>query len=429
MNHHVILRLLVMIITLCTSVFCWGQEDVDTTSNLRSNAIRVYIDCRRCDDDYMRQKIDYVNYVRDAREAQVFVLVTSQSTGSGGSEYTLTFIGQQDFNGMNDTLTYVTSPDDTNDKTREGRTRKIALGLMRYVAKTDISEELDILHNTGTEKEEVVDNWNFWVVELETRPRFELEETLREVSFRNSVNISKVTHDWKLEFDYDQSFRQTRYFDDDSTYTWIRNSHDFDNLIVKSISDHWSVGGTFQIATSTFNNLRINYSLYPSVEYNLFPYSESTTRQMRFLYSVGYDYNEYNDITIFDKMEDHFFQHKLQAALQVQQRWGSVNLSVEASNYLHDFSKNRIELEGFIRLRIVKGLSLQIYGSVARIRDQMSLVKGEASDADILLKLRQLETGYSMNGGIGITYTFGSIYNNIVNPRFGSGGGGYYRYR
>jgi hypothetical protein len=49
-------------------------------------------------------------------------------------------------------------------------------------------------------------------------------------------------------------------------------------------------------------------------------------------------------------------------------------------------------------------------------------VKGEASEADILLQLQELETSYHLEGELGLTYTFGSIYNNIVNPRFGNGG-------
>jgi hypothetical protein len=64
---------------------------------------------------------------------------------------------------------------------------------------------------------------------------------------------------------------------------------------------------------------------------------------------------------------------------------------------------------------------LRIVGGAARINDQLGLVKGELSEADILLQLQELETSYQLDGEIGITYTFGSIYNNIVNPRFGNG--------
>jgi hypothetical protein len=69
-------------------------------------------------------------------------------------------------------------------------------------------------------------------------------------------------------------------------------------------------------------------------------------------------------------------------------------------------------------------LSLQVSGSVAYINDQINLKKGGISEADRLLELRELSTQYRIQGGIGLTYTFGSIYNNVVNPRFGFGGGG-----
>jgi hypothetical protein len=90
------------------------------------------------------------------------------------------------------------------------------------------------------------------------------------------------------------------------------------------------------------------------------------------------------------------------------------------SNYFHDFSKNRIELIGSVRIRIFKGLSLDINGGVAHINDQLSLNKGDISEAERLLQLRELATKYRVEGGIELTYTFGSIYNNIVNPRFSS---------
>jgi len=204
-------------------------------------------------------------------------------------------------------------------------------------------------------------------------------------------------------------------------------SQGLDNLVVKSLGEHWSAGVQFDISSSTYRNTKLNYQVFPSVEYNIFPYSESTRRQLRILYGAGYNYTKYNDSTIYDKIEDKLFQQQLKIAFQVQQKWGSVNISLEGSNYFYDFEKNRLELEGSFRIRIVKGLSLEIYGGVARIRDQLSLVKGEEATAEeVYLRLRELATGYNIDGGLSITYTFGSIYNNIVNPRFGNGNEYYY---
>jgi len=136
---------------------------------------------------------------------------------------------------------------------------------------------------------------------------------------------------------------------------------------------------------------------------------------------MGSSINKYNDSTIFNKIEETLFIQQLQLAYQVQEKWGSINISLEGSNFLHDLTKNRLELSGYISVRILKGLSIRMFGGAARVNDQLSLVKGELTQADILLQLQELKTSYNVDGRIGITYTFGSIYNNIVNPRFGNG--------
>ena len=278
-------------------------------------------------------------------------------------------------------------------------------------------------------------NWNYWVFELETRPRIELEESLKELSWRNSISATKITSDWKLEFDYDHSYTRTKRIKEETgsdgniekvTDVYERKYQSLDNLIVKSLGSHWSAGLRFDISSSTYSNTKLNVKMLPTVEYNIFPYAKSTRRQLRILYGFGYEHGIYNDTTIYNEIENQLFQQELKVAYQVQQKWGSVNISLEGSNYFHDFSKNRLELEGIIRIRIIKGLSIQLYGSAARIRDQLSLVKGKASDVDVFLRLQELSTSYNIDGSLGITYTFGSIYNNIVNPRFGNGGG-YYR--
>jgi len=294
---------------------------------------------------------------------------------------------------------------------------------MKYVAHTPLSKEVVISHRGDRESTEVIDRWNYWVFKLETRPRLEIEETLKEFSVRNSIAATKITEDWKVEIEWEQDFERTKYIDEDTTYTWTKKSQSLDNLIVKSLGEHWSAGLQFDIASSTFSNKDLSIDAFPSIEYDIFPYSESTRRQLRILYGAGVSYNQYNDSTIYDKMEETLFQHKLEVAFQVQQKWGSANLSMEASNYFHDWSKNRIELDGFVNIRIFKGLSLRLNGGVARLRDQLSLTKGEKTPAQILLRLEELQTAYTVEGSIGIEYTFGSIYNNIVNPRFGNNSG------
>jgi hypothetical protein len=107
-------------------------------------------------------------------------------------------------------------------------------------------------------------------------------------------------------------------------------------------------------------------------------------------------------------------------AVGFKQPWGSQSTSIEFAQYLNDPSKYHLSLYNYTTIRLFKGLSLTLNLEAARINDQLNLRKGELSEAERLLRLREQATGYQFQAGIGLSYTFGSIYNNIVNPRFGN---------
>jgi hypothetical protein len=165
-------------------------------------------------------------------------------------------------------------------------------------------------------------------------------------------------------------------------------------------------------------------NIMPGIEYDLFPYSESTRRQLRILYSIGYSYANYTDTTIYNLTKEGHLQHSLSAAYEVVQKWGSINVNINYSNYLHDWSKNNLSAYGGINLRVAKGLSVSFGGSASLIHDQLGLVKGGATTEEVLLRRKELATQFQYFGSFGLTFTFGSIYNNVVNPRFGNSGGG-----
>jgi hypothetical protein len=403
----------------------YAQINVQNSDTLRKGAVKIFLDCQSCDMNYTREQINFANFVRDVKEAQVYILITQQNAGSGGSQFTFSYQGSGIFKGMNDTLVYTSNPDETSTIVREKKTNMLKLGLMRYVAKTPVFSEIAIVNNSELEREEVIDKWNNWVFALGTEPRFQSEESDKQFELRNSLNITKVTPDIKIELEMDQNYSQRRVIDDDGgDTTYITNEFQGDNLFVKSLGEHWSTGIKWNIGSSTRKNYDLSTDLLPSIEYDLFPYSEATRRQLRFLYSVGLQYNNYIDSTIYNQVEETLFKQELNIAFQIQEKWGSVNLALLGSAYFNDLSKNRLELMTSLNLRIFKGLILQISGGIAYLNDQINLKKGGISDADRLLQLRELSTQYRIEGGIGLTYTFGSIYNNVVNPRFGFGGGG-----
>jgi hypothetical protein len=402
----------------------FAQNATTQSDSLRKGALKFFIDCNSCDMNYTREEIPYVNYVRDTREAEVYLLVTSQSAGSGGQQYTLTFQGQGKYNGMNDTLVYTSNPDETSSIVREKKTNLIKMGLMRYVARTPVFSQIKISNDSELEQEEVTDKWNNWVFELRTSPRFNAEQSYRRLYFANSINISRVTPEFKLEIEADQSNNNQQFTYDDVTTEYIRRQRSMDILMVKSLGSHWSAGLKWDLGSSTSENYDFNTQFLPSVEYDIFPYSEATHRQFRILYSAGYQYSDYIDTTIYSKTKENLFLQELNVAYQVQEKWGSINVSLSGSTYFNDFSKNKLELFCFTRLRIIKGLSLSVDAGIAYINDQLNLSGSDLSEAERLLRLKEQATNFSVEGGLSLTYTFGSIYNNVVNPRFGNGGGG-----
>jgi hypothetical protein len=242
----------------------------------------------------------------------------------------------------------------------------------------------------------------------------------------NSINVSRITPEFKLEIETYQSNNTQQFIEEGITSEYVRRERSVDILFVKSLGSHWSAGLKWDLGGSTSENYDFDTQFLPSIEYDIFPYSEATHRQFRFLYSLGYQYSNYIDTTIFNITSENLFLQELSVAYQVQEKWGSINVSLTGSNYFHDFSKNKIELFGFMRLRIIKGLSLSVNGGIAYINDQLNLSGSDLTEAERLLRLKEQATNFSVQGGVSLTYTFGSIYNNVVNPRFGNGGGGYY---
>jgi hypothetical protein len=405
------LALLSIMLGLCT----YAQEAETASDTLRKDALNVFMEAR----DYIRKEIPYINYVRDIKDADVYIISTRQPTGSGGREWTYYLVGQHEFAGMRDTISFTTMPDETDDGRRQKEIATLKMGLMRYVATTPLSKYINISFTEPLSETVSTDKWNSWVFSASVDVVLMGEKSYKSSNIRTNLDANRITEDWKIHMGLHYNRRDDSYEIEEDIISSGYNSSFFSSLVVKSISDHWSLGGSFNLRASSYNNLDFKSQLMPAIEYDLFPYSESTRRQLRFLYQIGHSYVIYTDTTIYDKKEESLWLHSLDIAYQVVQKWGTIDVNIGYSNYLHDWSKNYLDFGGFISLRIAKGLSVHIYGNYSIIHDQLGLVKGGVSPEEVLLRRKELETQYSYGTSFGFSYTFGSIYNNVVNPRFG----------
>jgi hypothetical protein len=387
----------------------------------RDEAPRVFIDCRRCDHSHFRREIMFVNHVRDPALAQVHVLITDEETGSGGRRYALDFIGREAFDGVAASLSYVSHQSDTGAQERDGLTRALALGLVPYVARTPLAQQLDVSFRgsaAGAVPVQPTDPWRNWTFEVYGGGNFSAESTQGAWNARYGFYANRVTDEWKVRLRpyFNNNYREIRR-EDSADIRLSQRRHGFDSFVIRSLGNQMGSGIFLEYITTTVDNLRHSVVLTPALEYSVFPYAEASRRQVTFAYRIGYELVDYFEETIYDKTHESLLNHSLNASVQLQQLWGSVSSSLTGSKYLHDGNHYRLTFDGNVSLRLGTGLSLNLGGSYQRIHDQLALPRGDASLEDILLQRRRLATSYRGSGNIGLSYTFGSIFTNVVNPR------------
>jgi hypothetical protein len=387
--------------------------------------LSVFLDCQNvyCDEDYVRTEIKAVNWVRDRQVSDVHVLVTGQDTGAGGREFTLTFLGLRLYSGVTDTLKFILPPSFTDDERRVGLVRFLRIGLVRYVARTPAADKVTItLGNataTSAQTSTKTDKWKAWVFRTGADGGAFGEETYFDYRINARFNASRVTELWKTQFGARQSYNQSEFeIDDTTTAVNIRRNYSANLTQVRSMTPHMSIGLRADFFSSTYENTKRQFRVAPAIEYNVFPYSQSTRRVWKFEYAVGISDNSYADTTIYDEVHELLPLHRLSMGIAARQPWGSVDASINATQYLHDPSKYRVGSFVGTNLRLFKGFEVYTYGGYDIIYDQLSLAKKDYTPQQILLRQFQRGTTYSFWLDLGLSYTFGSIFNNVVNPRF-----------
>lgn len=414
--------LVVCFASLAVSAYCQPQNKYSNSVNSVNNEkINIFLDCRGCSSSYIRSEVTLVNFMRDKEDADVHMLITRQRTASGGNEYTLHFLGRNKFKGKSDTLKYLSFESDTKDERRSGLVKFIKIGLVPYLYTSGIINDLDLTYKPSTINElpSVYDPWNNWIFEVDFNSFFNGEESRKNLYLRGGLEAQHISPEWKIRLDYNQNFNRQSFTDDeDSTTIYVTESKWFNGYTVKSINEHWSWGLFTNVSSSSRNNMNISYSGSPAIEYNIFPYSEYARREISFSYHISAGYYDYTEKTIFGKHEEVLLRHQFRSRIEFTQPWGEVESRINAYAYIHDLTKNRMDINMELDVRIFRGLSVSLSGRYSWINDQLSVPAGETDDAELLLNLKQQATSYSFGGSVGIEYSFGSIFNNTVNPRF-----------
>jgi hypothetical protein len=386
--------------------------------------LRIFLDCYECDTEYLRRAVTFVDYVRDRGVADLHVLVTTQTTGAGGSAWTVKFIGLQRFQGLDRTLTFTTSPTSTSDERRREFGRIFKLGLVAYAADTPVAPKLDVTFRSPQQtpggSAVVRDPWHRWVFRTNASASMSGETSSDYGSYRLNFSGSRVTPDWKVNLTASTSYNESTFeLGDGEVIKSITESSNVNALVVKSLSGQWSWGNSGAISNSSFANTARAVTGSTGIEYDFFPYVESNRRSLTLTYRVGLSNFKYRELTVYDKLEETIPNHSITMSLGLRQPWGSVGASSTFNQHLNHMDRYRASMFGNADVRVFKGFSFYAYAGYSKIKDQVALRKGVASPEEILLRLEQQATNYSFNYSFGFSYSFGSIFTSIVNPRFG----------
>ncbi len=394
----------------------------------------VFFDCGgpSCDQSYYRTQIGWVNWVRDRLVSDVHVIMSSQSTGAGGREYLLDFIGVGQYEAYQTRLTYRSLVTDTGRETLDGIAQVLSIGFAHFGAAVgspglvyiEGREMYSILPSTRVvSQEEVEDPWNLWVFRINGSANLDGESTRTTRRLNASASASRVTPTWKTNFRGNVNYNQRDIeLSDASVFTDARTDWGLTQFTAYSLANHWSVGWQADARRSTRSNQDLRVEFTPAVEYSFFPYEEATRRALTLFYQIGPQWRDYMEETIFGKTDEVTWEESLELELSQRQPWGRASVRVVGSHFLHDLDLYRIEMRGDLDVRVVRGISVNARANAGWVNDQIFLSAEGATDEEALLNLQVRAQDFTYSIEAGVEIQFGSIFNNVVNNRFGGGG-------
>ncbi|MFM8567611.1 MAG: hypothetical protein ACKOCV_08005 [Gemmatimonadota bacterium] len=388
--------------------------------------VRVFLDCQTfgCDRNFFITELPFVLWTQDRLDADAHLLVTRLGTASGGGEYTVTLYGHRRFEGRADTLVTTLPPNTTDDVRRRELARLFKLGLVSYVTRLPGQERFAVTYTApanvpaAPKMTEMQDPWNLWVYRTRLNGGGGAESRASNYEVTGNLTASRITEDWKVIFYFQNEYRYNRFKVTDTTSReYIRRNGDAIARVVRSITDHWSIGSGLGGGYSEFRNIDLYQLVDISAEYNLFPWAEATSRQLVLATGIGVRRYEYASETIYGETEETRPLARVMLAGESRQPWGSIDAALRYNRFLMADNRFSLAFNGRTNIRLTRGLSLEIRGEAAKVNDQLYLPRGGASEDEVLTRQRALATAFRLTGSVGLNFTFGSIYNTIVNPR------------
>ncbi len=383
---------------------------------------KVFVICDFCDMDYYKNEIAHLVFVRDQRMADFTVLFRMINTGSGGNEYTLEFNGNNSYEGITVREKFNSTPNMSQNIIREGLLASLNRGSLHYLIHSPLAPNIEYEVkglNSGQPADSIRDKWNLWIFNVNTSLFGSGQEYTNNLNLGASFSANRTSEKNLFEtgFWYNKNSSVFKIDGQDPIRYNILEYGVYSQDAV-SLGKHWAVGYNSGIYAATVSNLRSNLIIAPTVEYNVFPYSEATKKQFRFNYQLGFRQSSYVEPSYRNHTSDLFLSQFFNVRYRLVKNWGNIGMGVGMLHLYDTEHFYNLNFSPSISWNIFKGLNFNVQGSYSIVRDQYFLKLDDATSTEIITGQTQLKSAYNFYVSMGINYSFGSIYNNVVNVRF-----------
>lgn len=402
----------VLLFVLFIMSFVFAEQEV--------KPLKIYIDHLPCNLDFIKTNITYVDYVTSSEVSDVHVVFYKSTMASLGMKYAVEFTGKNRYKKLTESLDFNIFSDDSENAIREKAKKILELGFAYFIAHTSSYKNLSINYKISENKtDKNVKSKEGWIFRINLNSNINGSSENLTLGAWNNINIKKVTKLKRTEIYLGLNYNENRLEIDNETMKYINKSYYGGFANIYAINDHFSWGFFANAQQSSYENKRYGISASPTLEYNLFSYDESAFKQLRFKAQVEPVYYDYFEETIYQKTQEFLWRNKVSISYEFVKKWGSNETNLNASHYIHDISLNNFGLSNDTSINLFKGFNLNFRIHASRTHDQVYISGEGISNEDIYLNIKAIKTSYSYWINVGISYTFGSIYSNVVNPRFG----------
>ena len=243
----------------------------EQTAPAKREVVRVFLDCDRCDEEYLRRKSPSSITSGTVRTRTLHVLVTTQGTGGGGTQWTLQFIGIG-LNLSNQTLTYNSPQTATSDEVRSGFAEVFKVGLRALRRAELIADRLRVTSRSPKGPTRPRPSRIPGLLDLPREWRRQLQRgRVVDGAIRRlfgEPDDGCVAHLARGERQLPrQRVRAGRRLDVPQR---VPQSQRRGGILVKSLTQHWSLGGIG--GANTFQNFALKTRIAPGIEYDIYPY-------------------------------------------------------------------------------------------------------------------------------------------------------------